>query len=94
MLVWKMKEQLESRCCLQAGPTAPERWVHQPRARIAVPAGETLPTTADVQGTFPRTLAQQGHRRGGRLSILYGESGAHPGDPYPWYIFEQPSGLS
>ena len=39
VLAWKMKEQLESWCHLQAGQTAPERRVRQPRARIGAHGG-------------------------------------------------------
>ena len=92
VLAWKMKEQLESRCCLQAGPTAPEHWVHQPRARISARWGGPS-HHCRRPGDIPQDPGPARPQEEGRLSILSGEW-AHPGDPYRWYIFELPSGLS
>lgn len=93
VLAWKMKEQLESRCCLQAGPTAPERRVHQPRARISAHWGSPS-HHCQCPGDLPQDPGPARPREEGRLSILSTESGAHPGDPHPWYISELPSALS
>ena len=80
VLAWKMKEQLESRCCLQAGPTAPERRVHQPRARISAHWGSPS-HHCQCPGDLPQDPGPARPREEGRLSILYGEWGTPWGPP-------------
>ena len=80
VLAWKMKEQLESWCHLQAGQTAPERRVRQPRARIGAHGGGPSHHCSRLED-LPQDPSLARPREEGRLSILYGEWGTPWGAP-------------